>query len=75
MGHADYLKLGDHNGICKQCGFKYKFSELRITWDGIWSCRKCWDPRHPQLNVRAKADKQIVQDNIASEPTDIFIGP
>jgi len=38
----------------------------------LYTCRKCFDPRHPQEFVRAKADKQTPQ-HISPEPADVFI--
>ncbi len=58
MGHADYFKMGDNNCICDRCGFKYKASELKQTWDGLYVCEKDWEPRHPQDFVRGVEDIQ-----------------
>jgi hypothetical protein len=58
MGHADYYKSGDNNCICDRCGFKYKASELKKTWDGLQTCWKCWEYRHPQDFVRGVEDNQ-----------------
>jgi hypothetical protein len=60
MGKADQFRLGDYNAICDTCGFKYKASQLRMTWDGFFVCEPCWEPRHPQDFVRSKQDKQRV---------------
>ena len=72
MGRADYLALGDANGICDRCGFKYKMSELRRTWDKLMVCKWDWDPRHPQDFVQARRDKQIVP-YARPEPEDVFL--
>ena len=69
MGKADRYKHGDYNAICDQCGFKFKASQLQMTWDGFFVCEKCWEPRHPQDFVRAKVDKQRIA--IARPDTDI----
>jgi hypothetical protein len=63
MGKADYFKDGDWNGICDYCGFKFKFSKLKKTWDGYYACRKCWEPRQPQDFVRGVLDDQSVPDS------------
>lgn len=68
MGRADYYKSGDHNGICDRCGFKYKFSELKRTWDGLWVCDKDWEPRQPQDFVRGVKDDQSVQNSRPESP-------
>lgn len=72
MGKADYFKSGDWNGICEQCGKKFKFSKLRTQWDGITACPSCFDYRHPQEFVRGRVDKQSVP-NSSPEPEDVFI--
>lgn len=60
MGHADYLKLGDWNAICDRCGFKFKASELKETWDNLQVCKECWEPRHPQDFLRGMPDDPSV---------------
>jgi hypothetical protein len=72
MGHADTYTHGDHNGLCDRCGFKFKFSELRKTWDGLYVCHKDWEPRQPQDMVRGLPDKQTVPVS-RPEGTDTFL--
>lgn len=55
-----YFKKGSWNAICDVCGEQYKSDELKETWDKLMACRFCWEPRHPQDFVRAKADRQTV---------------
>ena len=57
-GRADYLKLGDYNAICDQCGGKFKASALKKDWQGFYMCQSCWEPRHPQDFVKAPQDIQ-----------------
>lgn len=56
MGHADYLLVGSNNTICDQCGRKFKAKDLKEQWDGLWTCSRCWDYRHPQEYVRGVKD-------------------
>lgn len=63
MGRADYFKLGDWNALCDYCGFKFKGSELKKTWQGYWACPKDWEPRQPQDFARS----------IAEHPTPPFV--
>lgn len=65
--------MGDHLSTCDRCGFTYLGSEMKKEWTGLIVCGPCWDPRHPQDAVRAKADKQSVNDpRPAPEP--YFLG-
>jgi len=66
-----YIK-GDYNAICDWCGFKYKASELRMTWDNLFVCNKDWDPRQPQDLIRGIPDRQNVPIPRPEGP-DIFI--
>ncbi len=58
MGKADYWKDGDLNAICDQCGEKYKASELRLQWDNLRTCYRCFDYRHPQDLIRPPRPEQ-----------------
>ena len=62
MGHADYLRNGDYNGICDRCGCKFKFSQLKLEWDGLYVCTAngCWEPRQPQDYVKGVRDDMSV---------------
>lgn len=59
------LNLADWNAICDRCGRKFPASKLRREWTGLRVCHgvstsDCWEPKHPQLNLRAVPDKQSV---------------
>jgi hypothetical protein len=55
-----YYIPGDWNAICDRCGFEYKASELKKTWDGFMVCHKDWETRQPQDFVHGVKDKQNV---------------
>ena len=54
-----YIK-GDYNAICDRCGFKFKASEMKMTWDNLFVCGPDWEPRQPQDFVRGVRDNQLV---------------
>ena len=52
---------GEYNVICDRCGGKFKASECRTEWTGLFVCtRGCWERRHPQLDLPAAHDDQSV---------------
>ena len=55
------LVLGDFNVIDDLMSFKRKASECRLRWDNILVTREDWEPRHAQDFLRAKPDKQKVE--------------
>jgi hypothetical protein len=60
MGRADFYKNGDYNAICDECGKKYKFSQLKKRWDGLYVCEREWEPRHPQDYLKGIRDNMSV---------------
>lgn len=66
-------RKGDHRVICDRCGFKRWSSETAMEWTGMRVCKiECYETRHPQDFVRAKADNQSVP-NPRPEATDSFL--
>lgn len=59
-GRADFLRLGDWNAVCYQCGNKRKGSTLIRHWQGYYVCREHWEPRQPQDFVTGIPDNQTV---------------
>ena len=59
---------GDPWVQCDRCGFRYRMSQTRRTWDGLRVCDKDWEPKHPLLNIRAKIDRQAVHDARPESP-------
>lgn len=68
----NYYKKGTHNVICDRCGFKFKSDQVKRTWDGLYVCEDDWEPKHPQLFIRARGDKQTVPFS-RTEPADTFL--
>lgn len=67
---------GSWNVLCDRCGFKYKNTQLRLEWTGLRTCcgagtNDCWDPRHPQLDVKGVEDRQA-PPWVRPEPPDTF---
>ena len=59
---------GDFYRFCDRCGGKFRQSKTKKTWDGLWVCLKCWEPRHPQDFVKGKTDKQSVPEPRPEQP-------
>ena len=70
MGHADYYRSGTYNGICDRCGSKFKFSDLKLEWDGLYVCTAngCWEPRQPQDYVKGVMDNMAVPVSRPDQP-------
>ncbi len=72
---ANHYRAGAWNAICDRCGFKFKNADLRLEWNGLRTCRECWEPRHPQDLLRGKKDDQTVPwSRPDSDGTDVSVG-
>ena len=69
---ASYYKSGSWNFICEVCGQQYKAEQMRKRWDGVITCPKDWEPRHPQDFVRGVKDNPSVPI-VRDEAPDVFI--
>lgn len=72
MGQADHYKHGDWNFICDVCGFKFKASQGRKRWDGVYVCQKDFEFRHPQEKRRGIKDTQNVEWTRPEDSVDKF---
>jgi hypothetical protein len=72
MGKRDYFKLGTSNAICYVCGFKRKRTEMKLRWDGVWTCKEDWEIRHPQDFVRG-IPEETAPEWTQPEPPDQFL--
>lgn len=61
---------GTYNAECDICGFVYKRSEMLKTWDNKLVCRTDYEPKHPQLTIRVRAERQSVSD---ARPDDMVV--
>ena len=55
-----YYKKGQWSAICDRCGFEFKSSQLKKTWDGLMVCKNDYEVRHPQDFIRGVAEHQAV---------------
>ena len=58
----DNFVLGDSKACCDVCGFDYKQSQLRKRWDGAMVCSADWEARHPQDQVKPRAERSVVKN-------------
>jgi len=47
QGKQNTYKHGQWNVLCQVCGFKYKSSDIKKRWDGLYVCEEDWEARHP----------------------------
>ena len=49
--------------ICDVCGFRYRYTNARMTYDNSKVCRECYEPKHPQLDpIRVGPDPQALRN-------------
>ena len=63
---------GDWNAICDRCGAKFKASELKKTWEGLYVCDNDWEPRHSLDFLKAPHEK-ISIPWARPEAADVFV--
>lgn len=51
-----YFKSGTHNAECSECGFTFKFDQLRKRYDGHCVCEADWEPK-PRGQMKLRAGK------------------
>lgn len=71
-GRADFLRLGDWNCVCFECGRKRKASTMQKHWTGYWVCQEHWEARQPQDFVRGVPDVQTPPWT-QPMPADVFV--
>lgn len=67
------FRSGDYWVVCDRCGFDYRNSQIKVQWDGLTVCNRCWEPRHPQDFVRAVKDTIAPQGPVRTPPTETFV--
>lgn len=49
-------QAGSWWALCDICGFKFRSEDLQERWDGLRTCRKDFETRHPQEFVRPRPE-------------------
>jgi hypothetical protein len=68
----DNYRPGDNWGICQECGLKFHASQLIKRYDHLIVCKNDFELRHPQEEMRSKADK-IRATVVSPEAEDYYI--
>ena len=53
--------MTDYWMICQRTGKKTRRSQMKQEWNGLWVREESWEPKHPQLDVRAVPDDPSVR--------------
>ena len=59
-----------YNALCDSCGMKFKASELRVRWDGLWVCKDDFEFRHPSDFYRSRNDTHKLDRIRSDTPAD-----
>lgn len=66
-----YFLNGSWNCDCDVCGLRFKSVDIVRRWDGAMTCKKCYEPRHPQDFIRVRDDRISVP--FTRPENDIFV--
>ncbi len=58
----DYYERGTANALSDQSGFKYKRNRMMKEWTGALVGADEFSPKHPQLTLRPRTDRQYTPD-------------
>lgn len=64
---------GQWKVICDVCGFEFYSGEVQKRWDGLITCEKDWETKHPQLYLRLRT-RASIPSFVRPEPADQFRG-
>lgn len=60
---------GTWKTVCDVCGFWFPSDQLKDRWDGLKTCQKDWEIKHPQLTIRVPPE-HVVPPWTRPPPTD-----
>lgn len=55
-------RRGDYKRVSDRGGRIYYRSQMRREWNGLLVGKDQWEPKHPQLDIRARSDEQEAED-------------
>jgi len=58
----NFYRKGDNNVISDDSGQKFKRSQMRKNWKNQIVAMDEWEPKHPQLTIKPRAEKIAVRD-------------
>jgi len=65
-------RLGEHNMIDDQSGRKIRSDKAVKSWDNLWTNEEDYDPKHPQLTLKSRAEKINAQPSRV-RPADVEV--
>jgi hypothetical protein len=71
----DRYVSGTANALSDLSGFKYKRKDMRKTWDNYLVGADEWEPKHPQLVLRPRAEKFYTPDPRPDNNGNAVAGP
>jgi hypothetical protein len=57
---------------CHRCGFWYPSTDIQKEWTGLYVCRACHEPRHPQTLIKVHGEKAF-PEFVSKDGTDTFV--
>jgi len=63
---------GTYIVVCDVCGFRFASDKVKKRWDGLITCEKDWEVKHPQLFLRVR-ETGIGVTPARPEPPDVFV--
>lgn len=67
------FKKGQWNAICDVCGFQFKSGQMKKRWDGLYTCQKDWEPRHPMDFMKSRPTKERPIPWSRPEPYPVYV--
>ena len=50
---------GNWKVACHVCGFWYPSSDIKRRWDGVLTCPKDFETKHPQLTIKLREETAV----------------
>lgn len=44
---------------CQRCGWTFPSEDIRQEWTGLYVCKSCWEPKHPQLMLKVREETAV----------------
>ena len=64
---------GNWKVTCQVCGFWYPSSEIKKRWDGVLTCPKDYETRHPQTLIKVRGERAF-PSFVSKDGVDQYVG-